>query len=101
VLVLAFLVAGLPGCASVATNAAVSIVEADEAMVSGCEFLGAVYGRTVYGGFANNLAVNNAKIDAREKAAKLGATHLVFLVVDGGGWERQGHTQARAYRCKG
>lgn len=88
------------GCASAPSNQAAQITEADETMVAGCEFLGSVYGKTVYGGMANDLAVNNAKNNALEKAVKLGATHIVYTELSGGNVNRTGHVTARAYRCE-
>ena len=37
--------------------------------------------------------------DAREKAAAMGGTHVVFLKTDTSGMLNTGHASARAYRC--
>lgn len=87
------------GCASTPTPKAASIVEADERMVVECKFLGSVFGDTAYGGFANDLAANNAKVDLLEKAAKLGATHVVITSLHGGSLSSQGKAEGRAYLC--
>lgn len=86
-------------CASTATGPAASIIEADDRMVESCRFLGSVTGKSLIGGAAQRTGANNAKVDARKQAARLGATHIVFTAVDGGGWNDTGEAQARAYKC--
>lgn len=86
-------------CATTAKGAAAAVIEADEKMVENCRFLGSVTGKSLIGGAAQRTGANNAKVDAREAAAKLGATHIVFTAIDGGGWYETGEAQGRAYKC--
>lgn len=90
----------LLACASAPPpNAA--ITEADEAMIAECKFLGSVDGHSLLGGAATTAASRNAKKDALANAHKLGATHVVFDSVDGGGWASTGQAHGRAYKCPG
>ena len=63
-----------------------------------CKLLGTVNGRSLFGG-ADEARVQNAMNDAREKAAALGATHVVFIEADTKGILSRGNAAARAYRC--
>jgi hypothetical protein len=74
--------------------------EADEATVSGCEFLGTVSGHSMVGGLAAPIGAENAMKAARVKAESLGATHIVFVAVSGGNMVSTGASTARAYRCR-
>ena len=75
------------------------VSEGDPAVLNrDCKLLGTVSGRSLFGG-ADEARVQNAMIDAREKAAALGATHVVFLVADTKGILNRGNASARAYRC--
>ena len=98
--VLAVAVLALAGCSAVASPKAAALIEADDAGVAGCKLLGTVNGGTLFGGAATGLASHNAMVDAREKAARLGATHIVFTSVDGGGYDKTGQASARAYACR-
>lgn len=88
------------GCAAKATPRAAALIEADPNGVAGCKLLGTVRGGSMFGGAAAAVAADNAMIDAREKAAKMGATHLVFLSVDGGNSNVGAQATARAYACE-
>ncbi len=85
----------LYGCA--AERQGVSIREADEAMVEGCEYLGDVDGTSGWGNIAASTGIENAKKEAMQKAAALGATHVVWRQVSGG---YSPYVSGRAYRCK-
>jgi len=74
-------------------------IEADEKMVEGCQFLGTVTGQSLWGGLMNQLATKEVKDDAKRQAAKLGATHLVFIAIETGGGRPAGSATARAYSC--
>lgn len=87
-------------CATTAKGPAATIIEADERMVENCRFLGSVTGKSLIGGAAQRTGANNAKVDARKAAARLGATHIVFTDIDGGGWYDTGEAQGRAYKCE-
>jgi hypothetical protein len=101
-IVLAFAVACIAGCGSspsTPSSAARSVSEGDPAVLNrDCKLLGTVSGRSLFGG-ADEARVQNAMNDAREKAAALGATHVVFLAADTKGILNRGNASARAYRC--
>jgi hypothetical protein len=75
------------------------VQDADNTMVAGCAFLGTVEGGSNWGGLFAEHARNQAKKDARGDAAKLGATHIVWENIDGGGYGRTGSATGRAYDC--
>jgi hypothetical protein len=83
-------------CACGVSQAAKSILDADDHLVADCKFLGNVHGSSGWGGFAQGAGIENAKNGAREDAAKLGATHVVW-VSESGGFMPTG--SARAYQC--
>ena len=101
-ILLAFAVACIAGCSSspsTPSSAARSVSEGDPAVLNrDCKLLGTVSGRSLFGG-ADEARVQNAMNDAREKAAALGATHVVFLAADTKGILNRGNASARAYRC--
>jgi hypothetical protein len=77
---------------------AAKIADATEADVAHCTFLDTVDGRSVFGERLKGPAVEKAKEDARGKAGKLGATHIV--------WGTPNSTDVttisgKAYRCGG
>jgi hypothetical protein len=75
------------------------VVEGDPAILNrDCKLLGTVNGRSLFGG-SDEARVATAVNDAREKAAELGATHIVFLQTDSKGILGRGNASARAYRC--
>jgi hypothetical protein len=102
--IVAFAAASLAACASTAytpSAAARSVSEGDPATLNrDCKLLATVSGRSMFGG-ADEARVQNAMNDAREKAAALGATHVVFLATDTKGILNRGNASARAYRCDG
>jgi hypothetical protein len=90
----------LAACASPAPSAvARSVRDGDPAVVNrDCKLLGTVNGRSMFGGSdetRRDIAIN----DAREKAAAMGATHVVFISSDNSAMLGVGHATARAYRC--
>jgi len=102
-LLLVFTAAWLAACASGASapsTAARSVREGEPAVLNrDCKLLGTVSGRSLFGG-ADEARVQNAMNDAREKAAALGATHVVFVEADTKGILSRGNASARAYRCE-
>lgn len=74
------LLVGATGCASVPSHQAALVREVTQDAVDGCEFLGAVKGISGWGGVAaSGTGRNNAVVSAKEKAAALGATHMVWV----------------------
>ncbi|HEV7489369.1 MAG TPA: hypothetical protein VGO25_01095 [Rhodanobacteraceae bacterium] len=74
------------------------IVDADAAQVAHCTFVQDVDGRSVFGERLAQAGVSKAKEDARNQAAKAGATHVV--------WGKVSSTDVttvagKAYLCKG
>ena len=92
----------LAACASGASNpsaAARSVSEGEPSVLNrDCKLLGTVSGKSLFGG-GDEARVQNAMNDAREKAAALGATHVVFLEADTKGMLNRGNAAVRAYRC--
>ena len=70
--------------------------EADDALVAKCRFLGSVDGTSGWGGLASEIGIANAKNEVREKAAKTGATDLVWGSSSGGFGSC---ATGRAYAC--
>ena len=97
-IVLFFVILVQFGCSTTPTGWAAKILEADDRGVENCKFVGNVEGSLAYGGlFAQETGLKRAKIEGLEKAADLGATHLVWLNAEKGftGADANG----RAYRC--
>ena len=89
----------LASCASTPSNRAANVKEADPGTVSRCQLLGTVIGSSLIGGVVVKTGGTNAMVDAREQAADMGATHIVFMAVDSGNQYSTGKATARAYRC--
>lgn len=86
----------LAGCAATPSREALTVHDADAAMVSGCKFVGYVSGTSGWSGVAGDAGEANAQNEAREKAAKLGATDIVWQTVHSG-WGSTANGDA--YRC--
>jgi hypothetical protein len=86
----------LSSCATTLSTAARGIVPADDKMVADCKFVGDVQGSSGFGNVAASVGMENAKNEALEKAAKLGATHVVFVTVSGG---YSPYATGKAYKC--
>lgn len=90
----------LAGCASAPPQAARNVLDGDPATVNrDCKLLGTVNGRSLFGG-SEASRQDDAMLDARAKAAAMGATHVVFVTVDSSGMFNTGHATARAYKCE-
>jgi len=86
----------LSSCA--ATPKAKGIQEADSHMVANCIFLGSVHAASMWGGcLCQGVGFSSAKNQALNKAAKLGATHIVWLNLESG--LAGGFASGRTYRC--
>lgn len=84
------------GCAVAPSAAAVRVQEADAQMVASCKYVGEVQGSSGWGNLAASTGMENAKYEARENAAKLGATHIVWNNITGG---NSPYVSAKAYKC--
>ena len=96
VFLLAIAAFGVSSCATTPSAPAAHVRDADEKMVESCEFLAQVHGSSGWGGLAASTGMENAKTEAREKAASLGASHVVWATVSGG---YAPNVSGRAYRC--
>jgi hypothetical protein len=95
-LALAFVLAG---CATGPSQSARDLKDADPATVNrDCKLLGTVTGKSLVSGAIGDAA-ESAVADARERAARMGATHILFLKVDTSGMLGTGQATARAYKC--
>lgn len=88
----------LAGCVSTPTPAASKILEADEEMVKGCQFLGTMTGKSSLGRALPETGEANAKNDLLKQAASKGATHVIWrdITFNGWGWRQTG----RVYKCQ-
>lgn len=91
-----FIVLLVCGCATTLSKNARPIIEADIQMVQNCKYLGDVNGSSGWGGLAASVGMENAKREALEKAAALGATHVVWVNIHGG---FNPFVHGRAYKC--
>jgi hypothetical protein len=93
----AIIVFVLIGCATTPSHSSMSVVDADMRMVENCRLLGNVHGTSGFGALFASVGIENAKNEAREKAASMEATHLVWAGMAGG---KNPYVNARAYLCK-
>jgi hypothetical protein len=83
----------IAACGTSLSKGAMRIRDAESADVGGCEFVGRVAGSSGWGGTsACGTGQRNAMNEAREQAAELGATHVMWKVVtcDMGGAQADG-----------
>ena len=87
-----------PGCVSTRTKAAAKVKDAGERSVANCTYLGDVSGSSGASvlGMASDVSVENARNDGAEKAAAMGATHVVWGPFQSG---QKTTIQGRAYAC--
>jgi len=85
------------GCATTLSTSATRILDADTKMIDGCTYVGDVHGSSGWGNLAASTGIQNAKNEGTEKAAALGATHILWTNVSGG---YSPYVSGRAYRCK-
>ena len=89
----------LMGCA--ATSGNVKVRDGEPAHLNrDCKLLGTVTGRSLLGGMSDNARNDAAMTDARDKAAKMGATDVYFIKVDNSGMLNTALATARAFRCE-
>lgn len=87
----------LPGCATSLSATAGKVQDADITIVGKCSFLGDVQGSSGWGNLAASTGMQNAKNEAREQAAEMGATHIIWTGVAGG---YSPFATGKAYLCK-
>jgi hypothetical protein len=97
-LVLAAAAFTLSACSTAPSQRAAQIKDADEKMVEACTYVGEVEGTSIWGGpGGHGAAMNNSKNEARDQAAKLGATHVVWSPMS---QSTLTAISGRAYRCE-
>jgi hypothetical protein len=76
----------LSGCATTHTqSAAITVKDMGIQVPRNCQYLGDVHGSSLWGGsMGYSLGVENAKNEARDKAAEMGATHIFWNSTTGG-----------------
>lgn len=89
-------IAFVSGCSSTASLSATKIKSSEQNDVESCQYVGDVHGSSGFGGVAASTGMENAKIEAKESAAKLGATHIVWMNISGG---YSPSAFAKAYKC--
>jgi hypothetical protein len=88
----------LAACATTQPSSTDSIVQTSDEAVAGCRYLGNVSGRAAAGMTQGQDVPNStAKARALERAAELGATHVVWYGVTGVDPTR---AEGRAYECR-
>ena len=87
----------LPGCATVRSEAAAKIKDADEKTVTGCTYVGDVRGTSNLGASLAAEGIKDSQAFAAEEAVRLKATHIVWAPVQAGAWGVIAN--GRAYRC--
>jgi hypothetical protein len=95
----AALLLALSGCSMAPTERAAAVRDADDRMVASCQYVGDVEGSSGWGGpLTGKQGMNNSHNEARDKAAALGATHVVWTSVSGNMHDGS-MVSAKAYRC--
>jgi hypothetical protein len=84
----------LVGCVTARSPAASRIQEADVNIVSGCTFVGEVFGTSTVE--EPEIGIENAKTQALEQAVLKRATHIVWNALVAG---KQPNVSGKAYRC--
>lgn len=96
ILVLIVVMVFVSSCSSTASLSAMAIKPADQKTVDLCDYLGDVQGSSGFGGVAASKGMDNSKIEAKENAAKMGATHIVWSNISGG---FSPSAFGKAYKC--
>ena len=89
--------AGLVGCASTGFDPGSTVKIVDATAVVNCRYLDDVHGTSGYYGIFANRGFEIARKRALLQAAKIGATHIVWLSPTQGYGSTEVH--AKAYRC--
>ena len=87
----------MTGCATSLSTRAIKVQDADMTVMEKCIFLGDVQGSSGWGNLAASAGMQNAKNEAREMAAEMGATHVIWTGVAGG---YSPFATGKAYKCK-
>src|SRR6478735_437208 len=89
----------LAGCASTPAvdPRALQVGEAQQ-LNRECKLLGTVSGSSIFSGLSEDAKIQGALSSAREKAAKMGATHILVMKAEVSGALGLGEATLRAYR---
>ncbi len=87
----------LSGCTTSLSASARKVQDADMTILGKCNFLGDVQGSSGWGNLAASAGMQNAKNEAREEAAAMGATHIMWTGIAGG---YSPFATGKAYNCK-
>ena len=74
----------LNGCATALSQSAARIIDGDLRTMENCQLLGDVHGSSGWWELGTSAGLENAKNECREKAASMGATHIVWHSISGG-----------------
>ncbi len=99
-LIIAGILVSISSCASTPSPSAANIKEADSKMVEKCQFVGSVFGNSMLGVAVAGTSANNAITDAKEKASKIGATHIVVETMKAADLNGGSQATVRAYKCQ-
>ena len=85
------------GCATTQSGSAARVRDADMKTVQNCQFVGDVHGTSGWGNLAASAGIQNAKNEAREQAATMGASHIIWTGTAGG---YSPYVTGKAYNCR-
>lgn len=74
----------LAGCATTLSKTGKQVQVSDQQTVRGCALVATVQGSSGWGNLAASAGMHNAKVEARDKAGAMGATHIVWASIQGG-----------------
>ena len=101
IIILGLLALSITGCATALTHEASRITQvshAEQNQVKTCKSMGEVAGNSNYGGlFMQETGKSYAKNQAMNDAANMGATHVVWVLAEGGFFG--GKAFGVAYKC--
>lgn len=90
----------LAGCASTpAVDPKALQVGEPQQLNRECKLLGTVSGSSIFSGLSDDAKIQGAIASARDKAAKMGATHILIMKAEVSGAMGMGEATLRAYRC--
>jgi uncharacterized protein YcfL len=87
----------MTGCTTSLSARAVKVQDADMTIMERCKFVADVQGSSGWVNLAASAGMQNAKNEAREQAAEMGATHIIWTGVAGG---YSPYATGKAYICK-
>jgi hypothetical protein len=98
-LLLAVCVCLSTACYSTMSTQAKFVREGNVLIRQKCQLAGPVRGSSMLTGGLGDIGRHNAKAEAREQAAKMGATDIVWTRSSSFDWGFSAHVEGEAYRC--